>query len=109
MERFDVVTLIGVLEYARKYFSVEPGNDPVKATLEKARRMLKPGGVFLLAIENQLGLKYFAGRPEDHNGVPMYGIEDLYGDSSCDFRQTGAKRFAEFHRLVPPMLVVPVS
>ena len=83
VERFDVVTLIGVLEYARKYFSVEPGNDPVKATLEKARRMLKPGGVFLLAIENQLGLKYFAGRPEDHNGVPMYGIEDLYGDSDA--------------------------
>lgn len=35
VERFDVVTLIGVLEYARKYFSVEPGNDPVKATLKR--------------------------------------------------------------------------
>jgi len=78
-ERFDVVTLIGVLEYARQYFPVKAGQDPVVATLARARAMLKPGGVLLLAIENQLGLKYFAGRPEDHNGVPMYGIEDLYG------------------------------
>jgi hypothetical protein len=23
-------------------------------------------------------LKYLAGSPEDHNGVPMYGVEDLY-------------------------------
>jgi glycosyltransferase involved in cell wall biosynthesis/SAM-dependent methyltransferase/predicted nucleic acid-binding Zn-ribbon protein len=82
-ERFDVVTLIGVLEYARKYFATEEGQDPVAATLARARAMLKPGGVLLLAIENQLGLKYFAGRPEDHNGVPMYGIEDLYGSSDA--------------------------
>ncbi|KQP46182.1 glycosyltransferase [Pseudorhodoferax sp. Leaf274] len=82
-ERFDVVTLIGVLEYARKYFAAEPGRDPIAATLARARTMLKPGGVLLLAIENQLGLKYFAGRPEDHNGVPMYGIEDLYGNSDA--------------------------
>ncbi|KQP17278.1 glycosyltransferase [Pseudorhodoferax sp. Leaf265] len=82
-ERFDVVTLIGVLEYARKYFAAGPGQDPVAATLARARSMLKPGGVLLLAIENQLGLKYFAGRPEDHNGVPMYGIEDLYGSSDA--------------------------
>jgi glycosyltransferase involved in cell wall biosynthesis/SAM-dependent methyltransferase len=82
-ERFDVVTLIGVLEYARKYFATEEGQDPVAATLGRARAMLKPGGVLLLAIENQLGLKYFAGRPEDHNGVPMYGIEDLYGSSDA--------------------------
>lgn len=81
--RFDVVTLIGVLEYARQYFSAETGQDPVAATLARARSMLKPGGVLLLAIENQLGLKYFAGRPEDHNGLPMYGIEDLYGSTDA--------------------------
>lgn len=82
-KKFDVVTLIGVLEYARKYFTKEAGEDPVAAMLTRARSMLKPGGVLLLAIENQLGLKYFAGRPEDHNGVPMYGIEDLYGNSDA--------------------------
>ena len=32
-----------------------------------------------LAIENQLGLKYFNGQAEDHVGISYYGINDLYG------------------------------
>jgi len=74
---FDVIVLVGVLEYARKFFPSE-ADDPVKVMLDRARRLLRPGGVLILAIENQLGLKYFAGAPEDHTGVSMYGIEDLY-------------------------------
>lgn len=80
-ERFDVVTLIGVLEYARKYFKVEPGRDAIVEMIARARTFLRPGGILLVAIENQLGLKYFAGHPEDHNNVPMYGVEDCYGAS----------------------------
>ena len=75
---YDVVTLIGVLEYARIYGS---GVDPVQDTLERARRLLKEGGVLVIAIENQLGLKYFAGMDEDHLGRPMAGIEDHYDAS----------------------------
>ncbi|WP_250490210.1 glycoside hydrolase family 99-like domain-containing protein [Caballeronia sp. INML2] len=77
--KFDVVTLIGVLEYARKYGQ---GADPVQAMLERARSFIKPGGTLLIAIENQLGLKYLAGMPEDHLGKPMFGIQDLYTDDS---------------------------
>lgn len=76
---FDVVTLIGVLEYARIHFEAEDGADPVDAMLRRAVELLKPGGILVLAIENQLGLKYFAGYPEDHVSMPMCGIEDLYG------------------------------
>lgn len=76
--RFDVITLVGVLEYARLFYPAAPGIDPVAALLAGARALLKPGGVLLLAIENQLGLKYFAGSREDHVAVPMHGIEDLY-------------------------------
>jgi len=75
--QYDTVTLIGVLEYARKYFPTD-GGDPVDALLRHARRFLRPGGVLIVAIENQLGLKYFAGYGEDHFGLPMYGIEDHY-------------------------------
>jgi hypothetical protein len=39
---------------------------------------LNPNGSLYLAIENQLGLKYFAGYPEDHLGVRMASIEDQY-------------------------------
>jgi SAM-dependent methyltransferase len=81
VQRFDVVTLIGVLEYARKFFP-SSGGDPVDAMLARARNFLKPGGKLIIAIENQLGLKYFAGFPEDHTGKPMFGIEDHYGADS---------------------------
>jgi GT2 family glycosyltransferase/SAM-dependent methyltransferase len=76
-ERFDAVTLIGVLEYAHR-FSLRP--DAATHWLRLARGLLKPDGVLLLAIENKLGLKYFAGAPEDHLGRPMLGVGDLYED-----------------------------
>ena len=75
-EKFDVVTLIGVLEYARTFGpKVEK---PEAALLAAAKSFLKPGGHFLLAIENQLGLKYLAGAREDHVGLPFFGVHDLY-------------------------------
>jgi 2-polyprenyl-3-methyl-5-hydroxy-6-metoxy-1,4-benzoquinol methylase len=76
-QKFDVVTLIGVLEYARIYDAVS--ETPELTILRKARDYLKPGGRLLLAIENRLGLKYFAGAPEDHNGKPFFGVHGLYG------------------------------
>jgi GT2 family glycosyltransferase/SAM-dependent methyltransferase/glycosyltransferase involved in cell wall biosynthesis len=78
-EKFDVVTLIGVLEYARVYIKAP---DPTARLLEIARSFLKPDGVLVVAIENQLGLKYFCGAPEDHFGKVMYGINDSYDANS---------------------------
>lgn len=75
---FDFVSLIGVLEYARIFFSAGEYADPVDAMLAHAARFLRPDGQLIVAIENQLGLKYFAGYREDHVSVPLYGIEDLY-------------------------------
>jgi 2-polyprenyl-3-methyl-5-hydroxy-6-metoxy-1,4-benzoquinol methylase len=73
--RFDVITLIGVLEYAGRFVQ---GANPTVAMLEKVRRLLKPNGRLIIAIENQYGLKYFAGALEDHVGQAMFGIEDRY-------------------------------
>ncbi|SCY44020.1 Glycosyltransferase involved in cell wall bisynthesis [Nitrosospira sp. Nsp13] len=73
--RFDVITLIGVLEYANLFTTSE---SPALAMLQRVRSLLKPEGKLIIAIENQLGLKYFAGAPEDHLGQPMYGIEGRY-------------------------------
>lgn len=73
---FDVITLIGVLEYANQ-FNPDLLSPPL-AMLQKVRSLLKPGGRLILAIENQLGLKYFAGAPEDHLGQVMYGVESRY-------------------------------
>lgn len=76
-QRFDVVTLVGVLEYARMYTA---GDDPIQETLRRARDLLTDDGVLIIAIENQLGLKYFAGVPEDHIGRSMAGIQNDYTD-----------------------------
>ncbi|WP_170064607.1 rhamnan synthesis F family protein [Caldimonas caldifontis] len=76
-QRYDVVTLIGVLEYSRAFLT---GKDPVATALDLARSFLKEDGILLVAIENKLGLKYLAGAPEDHLGLPFYGVHGLYGD-----------------------------
>ncbi|WP_434698585.1 methyltransferase [Pseudomonas sp. D1-1] len=74
-KKFDVVTLIGVFEYANLFIS---GDSPGPKMLEKVRSLLKPDGLLIIAIENQLGLKYFAGAPEDHVSAPMFGVEGRY-------------------------------
>ncbi|PKV14380.1 glycoside hydrolase family 99-like domain-containing protein [Xanthomonas prunicola] len=74
-EGFDALTLIGVLEYANVYGQ---SNAPAQAWLQKAHSLLADDGCLIVAIENQLGLKYFAGMPEDHVGKPMHGISDNY-------------------------------
>jgi 2-polyprenyl-3-methyl-5-hydroxy-6-metoxy-1,4-benzoquinol methylase len=91
--KFDVVTFIGVLEYANQFVQ---GAHPARAMLEKARSMLKPGGMVLVAIENQLGLKYFAGAPEDHVTRRMFGIEERYSPDGV--RTYGRAELAEIVR-----------
>lgn len=97
--RFDVITLIGVLEYASLF---NQGDDPALNMLVRVRELLAPDGVLLLAIENQLGLKYFAGAPEDHLGTPMAGVEGRYrADGPQTFgrkRLTGLLEQAGFSR-----------
>jgi SAM-dependent methyltransferase len=73
--RFDWVMLVGVLEYA-PLFSTE--NLPVEHYLRAADRFSMPGGALVVAIENQLGLKYFNACAEDHVGTPFFGVEGLY-------------------------------
>ncbi len=75
---FDVVLLVGVLEYAPCYFA---GDDPIGGALTKARDCLAEQGAAIVAIENQLGLKYFAGATEDHHGRAFFGVEDRYAET----------------------------
>lgn len=73
---FDTVTLIGVLEYAAA-FGLDVAR-PDRFLLERARGWCSEQGVLALAIENRLGLKYWAGAPEDHLGVPLVGVHGAY-------------------------------
>lgn len=72
-EKYDVITLIGVLEYATSYISA--GEDKHQSMIECLKKHLAPGGRIVVAIENRMGLKYFAGCKEDHTGKYFGGIE----------------------------------
>jgi SAM-dependent methyltransferase len=72
---FDIVTLIGVMEYSPKFIG---GSDPVGTCLSIAKRFLKPDGSLIIAIENRLGLKYWNNCGEDHTGGAFDSIHDTY-------------------------------
>lgn len=69
---FDVVTLVGVLEYAGRFTE---GPRPYIDFLRNIRALVRPGGRLLIAIENRFGLKYWSGAPEDHTSLVFDGIE----------------------------------
>ena len=71
-EKYDYITLIGVFEYGEAYIQSE---DPYVDFLKIISRHLKPDGRIILAIENRLGLKYWAGCTEDHFGTLFEGLE----------------------------------
>ncbi|HET8949389.1 MAG TPA: methyltransferase domain-containing protein [Solirubrobacteraceae bacterium] len=69
-QAFELVTLIGVLEYGHLYHPDHMGDarGAALANLRIARRALTADGALVLAIENKLGLKYLNGAREDHSG-----------------------------------------
>ncbi len=72
-KKYDYITLIGVFEYAVGYIGTD---DPYREFLRQISRHLKPGGRVVIAIENRLGMKYWAGAREDHTGHYFEGLEN---------------------------------
>ena len=73
---YDVVLVVGVLEY------VGGGTDrmrPYREFLDGIAARLTDGGTLVLTIENQLGVKYLAGAPEDHTAKVWDSIEGYPG------------------------------
>lgn len=75
---FDYIFLIGVFEYGQGYIGTD---NPYEKFLRMLSRHMKKGGRLVIAIENRLGLKYFAGCAEDHLGTYFTGIEGYSPDS----------------------------
>lgn len=92
-EPYDVVLLIGVLEYAAVYC---PGENPFLNLLEFCHRCLKPGGLLYIAIENRIGMKYLAGCKEDHIGKEFVGITGyLSGEGARTFTRSELTELTE--------------
>ncbi len=69
---YDYILLIGVFEYAQSYID---SADPYGDFLKLIRAHLGADGVIAIAIENRLGLKYWAGCAEDHLGTYFSSLE----------------------------------
>jgi len=78
-QKFDYITLIGVLEYAGSFTKTD---SPYEDFLKNIKSYLKEDGKLLIAIENRYGLKYFAGAKEDHTGKEFDGITGYIGNDS---------------------------
>jgi SAM-dependent methyltransferase len=85
---FDLVLCIGVYEHVAR-----GGERAAAAFLAALRRLLRPEGALILAIENQLGLKYLLGYGEDHAGEPWLGVEGYPGPPAArTFSRAGLGR-----------------
>lgn len=77
-QTYDYIFLIGVLEYARTYTGRHNGDYDFLQTIKS---LLAPGGTLVIAIENRLGLKYWAGAREDHLGTLFNSLEGYQPES----------------------------
>ena len=75
-EGFDLILVIGVLEYATNHPAGSSG------FLKKLSQLLNPDGSIVIAIENQMGIAYWMGANEDHLNEPWVGLEGYVSTSA---------------------------
>lgn len=87
---YDYVLLIGVFEYGQAYIG---GQTPYEDFMRICDCHRKPEGRMIIAIENQFGLKYWAGCREDHLGTYFSGLEGYHeGGSARTFTRRGLEK-----------------
>ncbi len=90
---YDYVCLIGVFEYGQSYIDTET---PFHDFFRIVNRHVKAGGRLVIAIENQFGMKYWAGCREDHLGSFFSSIEGYpEGGGVRTFSRRGLERILQ--------------
>lgn len=90
---YDYICLIGVFEYGQAYIDSET---PYEDFLRIIGKHMKNNGRIVIAIENKLGLKYWAGCKEDHLGTWFSSLEDYpEGGVVRTFTRDGLVKIAE--------------
>lgn len=72
-ERFDLIVMNGVLEWVAQGRSGNP-RELQRAALRKAAKLLRPGGVLYVGIENRFSAGHFVGYPDPHSRRPWVTI-----------------------------------
>lgn len=78
-KKFDYVILNGVFEYAMSFIN---GSRPYVDFLLKIKKFVNDNGKILMAIENRIGIKYFAGDMEDHTSCSFLGLNNYIGNNT---------------------------
>lgn len=90
---YDYVCLIGVFEYGQSYIG---GDTPFTDFYRIIKKHVKKDGRIVIAIENKMGLKYWAGCREDHLGTFFSGLEDYpEGGAVRTFTRGGLERILQ--------------
>lgn len=76
-KKYDYITLVGVLEYAQLYIN---SDSPFEDFLTIVMKHLKDNGKLIIAVENKLGMKYWAGCREDNTHTYFSGIENYQNE-----------------------------
>lgn len=77
-EKYDWIFMIGAFEAGRMLMD---GTAPYRDLLMSAKELLAPGGSIVIASQNRLGLRYFAGCREEYSGKYFGGMEGYREDA----------------------------
>jgi SAM-dependent methyltransferase len=72
--QFDCVLLIGVLEWVALFDLNGPPEEVQRRFLDRLRRLLAPGGMILIGIENRFGWPSWWSGALDHSGLPYTNL-----------------------------------
>lgn len=78
-DKFDYIILNGVFEYAMSFIK---SDKPYIDFLLKIKEFVNDNGKILMAIENRIGIKYFAGDIEDHTNCSFLGLNNYIGNNT---------------------------
>ncbi|MBI2797618.1 MAG: methyltransferase domain-containing protein [Gemmatimonadetes bacterium] len=70
---FDLIVVNGVLEWVGEWRTDVSPRDAQLGFLRDIHRLLRPGGLLLVGIENRFGLQYLSGG-RDHSGLPYTSL-----------------------------------
>ena len=80
---YDVILLLGVVEYPQHYFRDVPDQrQGAQRLLQWAADALTPEGALVVAMNNRLGLKFMLGFPDEHSATAYAGIRGYADDDT---------------------------
>ncbi len=96
---FDVVIFNGVLEWLGGDDTKKNPKDIQMQALKEAHRVLAPGGLVYIGIENRFSLRYFLGQVDDHSFIRFTSLMPRWMAQAYFKLRTGNDYFMHTHSL----------